>query len=238
VDCSESSTSSSLSQQHGLFWISGAGQTAPTLTCVHHGIATLPHALQLLAGFVIVAAPIFTSFRLGSSCPGVRGRIEPSRHTGSEVPTIQDQQARDLDLLLPGTSDLLHFRVDPALTFPFSWCRHRQVTDMRWCVDRAFASLHWRRRPDAQGLLPSTGGQRFRRNDVQLRWRARNRRSGTGLTRRRSRHPASISAESESILDDLSHPVDVASSIVRGAGRTRAGLFVVFESGRPSGGDD
>jgi hypothetical protein len=45
---------------------SRAGQTAPTLTCVHHGIATLPRALQFLAGFVIVAAPVFTSFRLGS----------------------------------------------------------------------------------------------------------------------------------------------------------------------------
>lgn len=45
---------------------SRAGQTAPTLTCVHHGIATLPHALQFLVGFVIVAAPFFTSFRLGS----------------------------------------------------------------------------------------------------------------------------------------------------------------------------
>lgn len=45
---------------------SRAGQTAPTLTCAHHGIATLPRALQFLAGVVIVAAPIFTSFRLAS----------------------------------------------------------------------------------------------------------------------------------------------------------------------------
>jgi hypothetical protein len=44
----------------------GAGQTAPTMTCARHGIATLPPLLQFLAGFVIVAAPIFTSFRLGS----------------------------------------------------------------------------------------------------------------------------------------------------------------------------
>jgi hypothetical protein len=45
---------------------SRAGQAAPTLTCVHHGIATLPHALQFLTGFVIVAAPFFTSYRLSS----------------------------------------------------------------------------------------------------------------------------------------------------------------------------
>lgn len=45
---------------------SRAGQTAPTLTCVHHGIATLPHALQFFTGFVLVAAPFFTSYRLSS----------------------------------------------------------------------------------------------------------------------------------------------------------------------------
>jgi len=68
----------------------GAGQTAPTLTCVHHGIATLPHALQLLAGFVIVAAPIFTSFRLGSVLS--RGYADASNPRGIRV--VKSRQSR------------------------------------------------------------------------------------------------------------------------------------------------
>lgn len=56
-------TTSSLTTCSGF---SRAGQTTPTLTCVHHGIATLPHALQFLVGFMIVAAPFLTSFRLWS----------------------------------------------------------------------------------------------------------------------------------------------------------------------------
>jgi hypothetical protein len=61
----------------------GAGQTAPTLTCVHHGITVLPRALQFLAGFVIVAAPIFTSVRLGSVLS--RGYADASNPRGIRV---------------------------------------------------------------------------------------------------------------------------------------------------------
>jgi hypothetical protein len=61
----------------------GAGQTSPTMTCVHHGIATLPRALQFLAGFVIVAAPIFTSVRLGSVLS--RGYADASNPQGIRV---------------------------------------------------------------------------------------------------------------------------------------------------------
>ncbi len=43
----------------------GPGQTSPTMTCVHHGLPVLPRGLQFIAGFVIVAAPFFTSVRLG-----------------------------------------------------------------------------------------------------------------------------------------------------------------------------
>jgi len=44
----------------------GPGQTSPTMTCVHHGLPVLPRGLQFWAGFVVMAAPIFTSFRLSS----------------------------------------------------------------------------------------------------------------------------------------------------------------------------
>jgi len=63
--------------------VQNAGQTASTLTCVHHGIATLPRGLQFLAGFVIVAAPIFTSFRLGSVLS--RGYADASNPRGIRV---------------------------------------------------------------------------------------------------------------------------------------------------------
>lgn len=52
----------------------GAGQTAPTLIC-SHGITTLPHGLQFLIGFVVVAAPIFVSVRLSSVLS--RGYADP-----------------------------------------------------------------------------------------------------------------------------------------------------------------
>jgi hypothetical protein len=48
------------------FGSSSPGQTTPTMTCVHHGFEVLPRFLQFLIGFVIVAAPFFTSFRLSS----------------------------------------------------------------------------------------------------------------------------------------------------------------------------
>ncbi|NNN09034.1 MAG: hypothetical protein HKL85_07575 [Acidimicrobiaceae bacterium] len=65
---------------------SRAGQTAPTLTCVHNGIATLPRALQFLAGVVIVAAPIFTSFRLGSVLS--RGYADASNPRGVRLVSL------------------------------------------------------------------------------------------------------------------------------------------------------
>jgi len=57
--------------------------TAPTMTCVHLGIAVLPRPLQFLIGFVIVAAPIFTSFRLGSVLS--RGYADASNPRGIRV---------------------------------------------------------------------------------------------------------------------------------------------------------
>jgi len=72
-----------ISSSTACYGIQGAGQTAPTLTCVHHGITALPHALQFLAGFVIVAAPIFTSFRLGSVLS--RGYADTSNSRGIRV---------------------------------------------------------------------------------------------------------------------------------------------------------
>jgi len=59
----------------------GAGQTTPTMTCVHHGnLLVLPRALQFLAAFVMVAAPFFTSFRLGSVLS--RGYDDASNNRG------------------------------------------------------------------------------------------------------------------------------------------------------------
>jgi hypothetical protein len=46
--------------------ISRLGQTASSLVCVHHGLIALPRALGFLVGFVMVAAPVVTSFRLSS----------------------------------------------------------------------------------------------------------------------------------------------------------------------------
>ena len=46
-------------------------------------IVVLPHALQFLAGFLMVAAPIFTSFRLGSIL--VRGYEDTSNPRGMRV---------------------------------------------------------------------------------------------------------------------------------------------------------
>jgi len=34
------------------------------MTCVHHGLAVFPREFQFLAGFVMVAAPFLTSYRL------------------------------------------------------------------------------------------------------------------------------------------------------------------------------
>ena len=61
----------------------GPGQTSPTMTCINRGITVLPRALQFLAGFVIVAAPIFTSVRLGSVLS--RGYADASNPHGIRV---------------------------------------------------------------------------------------------------------------------------------------------------------
>src|SRR5664280_3229903 len=62
----------------------GAGQTAAAMTCVHQGLfVVLPRAFQFLAGFVVVAAPIFTSFRLGSVLS--RGYADASNPRGMRL---------------------------------------------------------------------------------------------------------------------------------------------------------
>lgn len=70
--------------------VSRLGQTAAPLTCVQHGLTVLPRALQFLAGFVIVAAPIFTSFRLGSVLS--RGYADASNPRGIRV--VKSRQSR------------------------------------------------------------------------------------------------------------------------------------------------
>lgn len=70
---------------------SRAGQTSPTLTCVHHGIATLPHALQFLIGFVIVGAPFFTSFRLASVTS--RGYADTTNSHGLRIMKLERSQS-------------------------------------------------------------------------------------------------------------------------------------------------
>ncbi len=61
----------------------GPGQTTPTMTCVHSGMTVLPRGLQFFAGFVIVAAPIFTSVRLGTVLS--RGYADASNPRGMRV---------------------------------------------------------------------------------------------------------------------------------------------------------
>ena len=53
------------------------------MTCVHHGLPVLPRGLQFLAGFVIMAAPVFTSFRLGSVLS--RGYVDTTNPHGIRV---------------------------------------------------------------------------------------------------------------------------------------------------------
>jgi hypothetical protein len=54
--------------------------TAATMTCVHHGLAVLPREFQFLAGFVMVAAPFLTSYRLNLVL--VRGYADASNPRG------------------------------------------------------------------------------------------------------------------------------------------------------------
>jgi hypothetical protein len=60
------------------------GQTNATMTCVNQGLfVAFPHVFQFLVGFVVVAAPMFTAFRLGSIL--TRGYADASKAHGIRV---------------------------------------------------------------------------------------------------------------------------------------------------------
>ena len=64
--------------------VQNVGQAKATMTCVNHGLlVALPRVLQFLIGFVIVAAPIFTSVRLSSVLS--RGYADPWDSHGIRV---------------------------------------------------------------------------------------------------------------------------------------------------------
>ncbi len=73
----------------------GAGQTTPTMTCVHHGnLLVLPYPIQFIAAFVMVAAPFFTSFRLGSVLS--RGYADPSHSRGIRIAQLGPSRRKNM----------------------------------------------------------------------------------------------------------------------------------------------
>ena len=63
--------------------VSRLGQVGAALSCSSQGLLVLPRAFQFLTGFVMVAAPIFTMFRLNEVL--ARGYVDESNRRGTRL---------------------------------------------------------------------------------------------------------------------------------------------------------